>query len=69
MNQVPIAARTASQQAELSRLVAQILAAPDGDNVRALERQIDAVVYQLYGLSSAEIALIEQTYRDAGMEV
>ena len=69
MNQVPIAARTASQQAELSRLVSQILAAPDSDNVRALERQIDALVYQLYGLSSAEIALIEQTYRDAGMEV
>ncbi len=69
MKKVPIAERTASQQAELSRLVAQILAAPDGDNVRALERQIDAVVYQLYGLSSAEIALIEQTYRDAGMEV
>ena len=69
MAHAPIAARTASQQAELSRLVSQILAAPDGDNVRALERQIDAVVYRLYGLSSAEIALIEQTYRDAGMEV
>ena len=69
MKHVPIAARTAAQQAELSRLVAQILAAPDSDNVRALERQIDALVYRLYGLSSAEIALIEQTYRDAGMEV
>ena len=69
MAHAPIAARTAAQQAELSRLVSQILAAPDSDNVRALERQIDAVVYQLYGLSSAEIALIEQTYRDAGMEV
>ena len=69
MAHAPIAARTASQQAELSRLVSQILAAPDGDNVRALERQIDAVVYRLYGLSSAEIALIEQTYRDAGMAV
>ena len=69
MAHAPIAARTASQQAELSRLVAEILADPDSDNVRALERQIDAVVYRLYGLSSAEVALIERTYRDAGMEV
>ena len=69
MRHAPIADMNLSQQAELSRLVSQILAAPDNDNVRALERQIDAVVYQLYGLSSAEIALIEQTYRDAGMAV
>ena len=69
MAHAPIAARTAAQQAELSRLVSQILATPDSDSVRALERQIDAVVYQLYGLSSAEMALIEQTYRDAGMAV
>ena len=69
MAHAPIAARTASQQAELSRLVEEILDAPDSDNVRALERQIDALVYRLYGLSSAEIALIEQTYRDAGMAV
>ena len=69
MEKVPIAARTAAQKAELSRLVEQILEAPDSDNVRALERQIDAIVYRLYGLSAEEIALIEQTYRDAGMEV
>ena len=69
MAHAPIAARTASQKAELSRLVAEILAAPDSDNVRALERQIDALVYRLYGLSSAEVALIERTYRDAGMAV
>ena len=69
MKKVPIAERTAAQKTELSRLVEQILAAPDSDNVRALERQIDAIVYRLYGLSAEEIALIEQTYRDAGMEV
>ena len=69
MEKVPIANRTAAQKAELSRLVAQILAAPDSDNVRALEKEIDAIVYRLYGLSAEEIALIEQTYRDAGMEV
>ncbi len=69
MAHAPIANRTAAQKTELSRLVEQILAAPDSDNVRALERQIDAIVYRLYGLSAEEIALIEQTYRDAGMEV
>ena len=47
----------------------QILAVPDSDNMRALEKAIDAVVYRLYGLSAEEIALIEQTYREAGMEV
>ena len=69
MKHVPIAERTTAQKAELSRIVAQILAAPDSDNVRALEKEIDAIVYRLYGLSAEEIALIEQTYRDAGMEV
>ena len=69
MKHVPIANRTAAQKAELSRLVAQILAEPDSDNVRALEKDSDAVVYRLYGLSTEEIALIEQTYREAGMEV
>ena len=69
MRHAPIADMNLAQQAEISRLVEQILAAPDSDNVRALERQIDAIVYRLYGLSAEEIALIEQTYREAGMEV
>ena len=69
MRHAPIADMNLAQKAELSRLVEQILAAPASDNVRALERQIDAVVYRLYGLSAEEIALIAQTYRDAGMEV
>ena len=66
---VPIADRTAAQKAELSRLVEQILADPQSDGVREIEREIDALVYQLYGLTNAEIELIKQTYRDAGMEV
>ncbi len=69
MAHAPVAARTAAEKAELSRLVTQILADPGSDNVRALEREIDAVVYRLYGLSAAEVALIEGTYRDAGMGV
>ena len=69
MEKVPIADRTPAQKAELSRLVEQILAAPESDTVRDMEREIDAVVYQLYGLTDAEVALIKWTYRDAGMEV
>ena len=69
MQHVPIANRTEAQKAALSRLVAQILAEPNGDAVRALEKEIDTLVYQLYELTPQEIGLIEQTYRDAGMTV
>ena len=69
MHHVPIADRTLNQKAELSRLVEQILEDPENEDVRDLEKEIDALVYQLYGLSVKEIALIEQTYRDAGMNV
>ena len=69
MRHVPIANRTAAQKAELTGLVEQILVDPQSDAVRAIEREIDALVYQLYGLTDAEIELIKRTYRDAGMEV
>ena len=69
MRHAPIADRTSAQKAELSGLVEQILEDPENENVRALEKEIDALVYRLYGLTTNEIALIEQTYRDAGMEV
>ncbi len=67
MEQVPIVDRTDAQKAELSRLVEQILADPEGDGVRDIEREIDERVYRVYELTDAEIALIEQTYREAGM--
>ena len=69
MAHVPIAARTAAQKTKLSRLVEQILADPQSDGVREIEREIDELVYKLYGLTDAEIELIKQTYRDAGMEI
>ena len=68
MEKVPIAHRTAAQKAALSRLVEQILANPESDKVPDIEQEIDALVYRLYGLTGAEIELIKQTYRDAGME-
>ena len=69
MQKVPIANRTVEQKEALSRLVEQILAAPNGNDAREIEREIDELVYQLYGLTDAEIELIKQTYRDAGMEI
>ena len=69
MKHVPIADRTTRQKAELSSLVEQILADPESDEVPALEKEIDVLVYQLYGLTKNEIALIERTYRNAGMDV
>ena len=69
MERVPIVDMTSAQKAELSRLVKQILADPQSDGVREIESEIDRLVYQLYGLTGAEIELIKQTYRDARMEV
>ena len=68
MRHIPIADRTVGQKAELTDLVEQILADPESDGVREIEREIDKLVYQLYGLTDAEIELIKQTYRDAGIE-
>ena len=68
MKDAPIANRTDTQKAELAGLVEQILADPESNKVPDIEREIDALVYQLYGLTDAEIKLIKQTYRDAGME-
>ena len=67
MRPAPIADRTPTQKAELSRLVKQILADPESKDVPELEEKIDKLVYKLYELSKAEIALIKQTYKDAGM--
>ena len=69
MEKVPIANRTTAQKVELSRLVERILADPNSNGVREIEREIDELVYQLYSLTDAEIELIKQTYRDAGMEI
>ena len=69
MGKVPIADRTTAQKAELIDLVERILADPQSDGVRDIEREIDVLVYRLYGLTDAEIELIKQTYPDAGMEV
>ena len=60
MKNVPIAGRTEAQKENLSQLVRQILIGPESLAVSDFERQIDALVYELYGLTDAEIALITE---------
>ena len=57
MVNTPIAERTEKQKEELSGLVQQILSAPNSPN---LEEEINMLVYDLYDLTSTEIALIEK---------
>ena len=47
-------------QRELLDWVDQILSDPTNTDVPAIEKEIDALVYDLYDLTSAEIALIEE---------
>ncbi|MDQ3397053.1 MAG: hypothetical protein M3511_04660, partial [Deinococcota bacterium] len=60
--QFPVPILTDGQDTCLSTLSTQILTAKEQDSnadVSALERQIDALVYELYGLTDEEIAMVE----------
>ena len=59
MELFPVAHRTDKQKAALAEYVQLILDEPDSREVPALEEEIDALVYELYGLSPAESAFIE----------
>ena len=60
MEKAPIAPRTPEQTARLSDLVQQILDDPDNFGVPNIEREMNALVYKLYELTSQEITLIEK---------
>jgi len=47
------------QKAPIIELVQKILADPDSPDVPRLEAEIDRLVYELYGLTEAEIAVID----------
>jgi len=66
ISQIPILEATPKQQAPIVKLVDQILAAKRADpqaNVSEWEREIDRLVYQLYELTPAEIAVVEGSAR------
>ncbi|RTQ52380.1 class I SAM-dependent DNA methyltransferase [Hymenobacter gummosus] len=61
ISQLPIPPATPEQQAAIAALVEQVLAAKAADaaaDTTALERQIDALVAALYGLTAEEAALL-----------
>jgi hypothetical protein len=62
MQQIPIPVATSEKQKAMERLVDRILAAKQRDaeaDVSALEREIDQLVYALYGLTPEEIQIVE----------
>lgn len=56
---VPIIQASDKQKAPIIERVQQILADPDSPEVPRLERQIDEMVYKLYGLTEDEIAIVK----------
>ncbi len=63
----PIPPASSEKQKPVERLVERILSAKQRDagaDVSAFEREIDELVYALYGLTREEIAIIEETRRE-----
>ena len=60
MQSVPIYEANKKQRNEIARRVKTILRAPQGKDVPKLEAEINELVYKLYGLTKAEIKLVEQ---------
>ena len=56
---IPIYPATDAQQAPIIERVQKILAAPGSPDVPQLEAEIDRLVYDLYGLTEDEIAVVE----------
>ncbi|OPY10198.1 MAG: Modification methylase PaeR7I [Syntrophus sp. PtaB.Bin001] len=59
MEQLPIPFATDAQKAPIIERVQQILADPDNPDVLRLEAEIDRLVYELYGLTTKEIEIVE----------
>lgn len=57
----PIANPPAQVKAQLEKLVEQRLGLEAGPEAEAVEREIDQVVYQLYGLTAEEIRIVEES--------
>ncbi len=62
LSEIPIKKATPSQQQQIVALVDQILAIKKTDSnadTSALEREIDGLVYELYGLTEEEVKVVE----------
>ncbi|MDJ0658921.1 MAG: hypothetical protein QNJ42_05460 [Crocosphaera sp.] len=62
VSQIPIPKATNKQDADITEIVNKIIKIknnnPDAD-VSHLEKEIDEIVYELYGLTPEEIAIVE----------
>ena len=66
INDLPIPGITSQDRVKLVSIVDRILSAKKRDpkaDTTALEREIDQRVYQLYGLTFEEIAIVEKATR------
>lgn len=61
MEQIPVFPAADKQKAPIIGRIEKILANPDGADVTYLEAEIDRLVYELYGLTPEEIAIVEGT--------
>ena len=61
IGQLPITLLDDSQKSPIVSLVEKILADPDSHEVPELEKQIDTLVYELYGLTEKEITIVEDS--------
>ena len=62
LQQIPIAIPSNKMQEAIIKLVGEIIALKKTNHdTSSLERQIDAIVYDIYGLTDAEIKIIEQS--------
>lgn len=62
VSQIPVKTPSETQQDLIRELVDHILAAGgEGPQVSAWEQELNALIYQVYGLTEDEVALIEET--------
>lgn len=61
IEQIPVIIPSAKVKAKLERLVTERMALPPGPEAEAVEKEIDQVVYKLYGLTEAEIKIVEES--------
>jgi hypothetical protein len=68
MQQIPVPTVTPAQEKSLEKLVTRILAAKKADpeaDVSEMEREIDKIVYGLYGLTEGEIRVVDPASHEA----
>jgi len=62
VSEIPVPDASSDEQKDIIKLVTKILAAKAVDttaDTSAMEAEIDQLVYQLYGLTAKEIAIVE----------